>query len=81
MGLECYDYYAKALKVSDTGSGADMPDESKSDRKLSLAAIIGVRVAGGKVALSCLVSCIVWATRNFKQNVFPAIHTLERRNE
>ncbi|CAO3624459.1 unnamed protein product [Mucor hiemalis] len=60
--------WSKASSVSYTNSAADMPEVNKSSGKLSLAAIIGVSVAGGMVALSCLATCIVLGIRKFKHN-------------
>jgi hypothetical protein len=60
--------WSKASSVSYSNSAADAPELEQSSGKLSLGAIIGISVAGGMVALSCLATCIVLAIRKFKNN-------------
>ncbi|KAG2233218.1 hypothetical protein INT48_007638 [Thamnidium elegans] len=60
--------WAKAESVSYTNSAADAPDLDGTKSKLSLGVIIGVSVAGGMVALSCLVTAMILLIRKFKHN-------------
>lgn len=60
--------WTKAASISYTNSAADAPESSSTSSKLSLGVIIGVSVAGGMVALSCLATAIVLAIRKFKHN-------------
>lgn len=60
--------WAKAESVSYTNAAADTPNFNGSSSKLSLGVIIGVSVAGGMIALSCLVTGIILLIRKFKHN-------------
>lgn len=60
--------WTPAASVSYTNSAADAPELSATSSKLSLGAIIGVSVAGGMVALSCLATCIVLLIRKLKNS-------------
>ncbi|GAA5795444.1 hypothetical protein HPULCUR_000802 [Helicostylum pulchrum] len=57
-----------AESVSYTNSAADTPDLNGTKSKLSLGVIIGVSVAGGLIALSCLATALVLIIRKFKHN-------------
>lgn len=60
--------WTPAASVSYTNSASDTPESSPTSSKLSLGAIIGVSVAGGMVALSCLATAIVLFIRKLKNN-------------
>lgn len=60
--------WVKATSVSYTNTAADQPALSAGSNTLSLGAIIGISIAGGMVALSCLATAIVLIIRKIKNN-------------
>ncbi|KAL7331630.1 hypothetical protein PS15p_203796 [Mucor circinelloides] len=58
--------WEKAASVSYSNTASDTPTLEALSNKLSLGAIIGISIAGGLVALSCLATAIVMIIRKFK---------------
>lgn len=66
-GYECnLDQWEKAKIVSYRNTATDAPVLDAPTNTLPLAAVIGISVAGGMVALSCLATCIVLLIRKYK---------------
>jgi hypothetical protein len=58
--------WEQATTVSYQNAAADAPTLDAASNKLPLAAVIGISVAGGMIALSCLATCLVLLIRKFK---------------
>jgi hypothetical protein len=60
--------WTKANTVSYQNAAADAPTLNAASSTLPLGAVIGISVAGGMVALSCLATCILLLVRKFKNS-------------